>query len=106
MSNSLFDTTTPAEVLTEVFDKDKFNLVCEKHHWSYGSKIPPNFKCKKCTMVGFVGLMCNTPPSKRAELMDALESSVHKLVERDKRGELNLADFYQHPQVTVEKGEN
>jgi len=106
MSNSLFDTTTPAEVLTEVFDKDKFNLVCDVHHWAYGSKTPPNFKCKKCTMVSFVGLMCNTPPSKRAELMDALESSVHKLVERDKRGELNLADFYQHPQVTVEKGEN
>ena len=103
MSSSLFDTTTPAEVLTEVFDKDKFNLVCNIHHFAYGSKTLPNFKCKKCTMVSFVGLMCNTPPSKRAELMDALEASIHKMIESEQRGELKLSDFYGHPQVTIEK---
>ena len=103
MSNSLFDTTTPNEVLTEIFNKDKFNLVCDVHHWAYGSKTPPNFKCKQCAMVGFVGLMCHTPPSKREELMDALESSIHKMIESDNRGELKLEDFYEHPQVTIDR---
>lgn len=105
MGNSLFDTTTPNEVLTEIFDKDKFALVCDVHHWAYGSKRPPNFRCKKCAMVSFVGLLCNTPPSKREELVDALVSSIHKMVEADKRGELKLEDFYKHPKVTIEHGE-
>jgi hypothetical protein len=91
------------KILGGVLDKDKFALVCDTHHWAYGSKRPPNFKCKKCMMVSYVGLLCNTPPEKREETLEMLEYSTRRLVEADKKGELDLNELMKHPKVTIEK---
>lgn len=90
-----------AEVLAEALDKDKVNLVCGLHGYVYGSKNPPVFKCARCMMVTFMGLIVNTPPSKRQETLEMLEYSTHKLVEAEKRGELDEMKLRKHPKVFV-----
>lgn len=91
------------KMLAEVFNKDKFVLVCPQHKWAYGSKRPPNFKCKQCQMISFVGLMCNTPPNRREEVLEMLEYSVNHLVEADKKGLIDHRRLLKRPEVTVEK---
>ena len=90
-----------AEVLAEALDKDKVTLVCGIHNYVYGSKKPPVFKCARCMMVTFMGLLANTPASKRQETLEMLEYSTHKLVEADKRGELDAVKLRKHPKVYV-----
>src|SRR5256885_311908 len=89
------------EVLAELFDKDKVTLVCGIHNYVYGTKKPPVFKCPRCMMVTFLGLLANTPPSKRLETLEMLEYSTHKLVEANKRGELDAMKLLKHPKVFV-----
>lgn len=90
-----------AEVLAEALDKDKVNLVCGIHNYTYGQKRPPVFKCPRCMMVTFMGLIVNTPPSKRQETLEMLEYSTHKLIEAEKRGELDAMKLLKHPKVYV-----
>lgn len=102
--SQLIDQRTREKIISEITKSDgQFTLVCETHNWSYGSKRPPHFDCKKCQMVSFVGLLCNTPPDKREEVVGMLEYSVHKLIEAENHGELNRMKLYKHPQVTIEK---
>jgi hypothetical protein len=81
----------------------KVILTCKKHAYSYGTKKPPVFNCRDCTMVSFVGLMCNTPPEKRQETLEMLEYSVNKLIEADRKGELRKQKFLARPEVTISK---
>lgn len=90
-----------AKLLGEVFNKDKFTLVCPIHKWAYGSKRPPNFKCKQCQMISFVGLMCNIPPDKREEVLEMLEYSVNHLIEADKKGLIDHRLLLKRPEVTI-----
>jgi hypothetical protein len=91
---SIFSEADKQKIVGEVFDNNKFVLTCKKHPWySYGSKRPPVFNCKECQMIGFVGLMCNIPADKREEVVEMLEYSVHKLIEADKRGEINRMEL-------------
>ena len=98
----LFDKTTPGEVLSEVLNSEKFRLVCDIHHWVYGSKAPPNFRCKKCAMVSLVGLLCTTPPSQREERVEQLEILIHHMCEAAERGDLKWQEYFR-PEVTIEK---
>jgi len=82
---------------------EKFVLVCSIHKRGYGSKKPPVFKCKECAMVEFVGLMCNIPDDRRMEVLEMLEYSTNRLVEAEKRGEIDAIKLFKHPEVTVGK---
>lgn len=57
-------------------------------------------------MVSFMGLLANTPANKRQEVVEMLEYTVHKLIEAEKRGEIDVLKLMAHPQVTVEKGKD
>lgn len=97
MINGGFD-----KLLQEALDPQKVTLTCGIHGYAYGSKRShPNFKCKQCNMVSFMGLLANTPPEKRQETVEMLEYTIHKLVEADKRGELDRATILKHPIVTI-----
>jgi hypothetical protein len=90
-------------IIGEIAKKDgKFVLACSVHKRGYGSKKPPKFDCKECQMVQLVGLICNTPPEKRMETLEMLEYSTNKLIEADKRGEIDRAKLYRHPKITIE----
>jgi hypothetical protein len=91
------------KILGGVLDKDKFMLVCDRHKRAYGSKKPPNFKCKMCAMVEFVGLICNTPPEKREETVAALEHFTQELLRSEAKGEIDLRELLKHPKVSIEK---
>jgi hypothetical protein len=109
---SIFNQRDKEKILSEVTDNNKFLLVCSKHGWAYGSKKPPVFNCKECQMVSYVGLISNTPPDKRLEVMEMLEYSVNKLIEAEKNGQINRFELQkkinemgkkQSVDVTVEK---
>jgi hypothetical protein len=102
---SFLDATDREKLLSECFDKNKVVLTCAKHKYSYGQKRPPVYNCKDCNMVSFVGLMCNIPPNRREEVMEMLEYSVHKLIEADKRGQIDRIKLFKHPQVTITRGD-
>jgi hypothetical protein len=88
-----------AQLISEVMDPNKITLTCGVHHWAYGSKTKPNFKCKRCMFTLFMGLIANTPPEKRKEQMEMLEFSVHELIDAYKSGKMQ--DFFKHPEVYV-----
>jgi hypothetical protein len=90
-----------AALLAEVLDPNKVTLTCGTHHYAYstGGKLKPNFKCKKCLFVMYMGLLANTPPDKRQDQMEMLEETVHGLVEAKQSGK--LAEFFKHPEVYV-----
>lgn len=91
-------------IIGEIAKKDgKFVLACSIHKRGYGSKKAPVFNCKECQMVQLVGLICNTPPEKRMETLEMLEYSTNKLIEADKRGEIDRAKLYRHPKITIEQ---
>lgn len=93
---SLFTHADKEKLVSEIFEDNKFVLTCKKHPWfSYGSKKPPVMNCKECQMICFVGLMCNIPADRRLEVVEMLEHSVHKLIEADKKGQINRAELHQ-----------
>lgn len=87
------------QLISEVMDPHKVTLTCGLHHYAYGGKLKPNFKCKRCMFTMFMGLIANTPPDKRLDQMDMLEESVHGLLEAHQSGKLQ--DFFKHPEVYV-----
>jgi hypothetical protein len=99
--------TTPEgfeSLMKEALDPEKVILTCGIHGYSYGAKHSrPSFRCKQCQMVSFMGLLANTAPEKRQETVEMLEYTVHKLIEADKRGDLNRAEIMRRPLVTVER---
>lgn len=101
---SLLNARDKERLLSEVTDKEKVVLVCGEHQYTYGQKRMPTLGCKMCWMVSFLGLLANTPPNKRDEVLEMLEYSVHKLVEADERGEIDRIKLFARPQVTIEKG--
>jgi hypothetical protein len=90
-----------ASLLAEALDPKKVTLTCGLHNFAYGGSIPPNFKCKRCIFTLFFGLVANTPPGDRKELMDMLEAEVHSMIEMSKSGDTKMQDFFKHPEVYV-----
>lgn len=94
------------QLLAECLDPRKVTLTCDTHHFYYGSKKAPNFRCKKCALVNSISLIANTPPEKRQEMLEMFEWTVHKLVEAAKNGTLTRDTLHRHPQVTIDKNVN
>jgi len=88
-----------ADILALAMDPKKVTLTCGIHHYAYGGKMKPNFKCKRCMFTTFMGLIVNTPPDKQQEQLEMLEYSVHELIEAEKKG--LLKDLLKHPEVYV-----
>jgi hypothetical protein len=88
-----------AALISEAMDPKKVTLTCGIHHFAYGGKLKPNFKCKRCLFTLFMGLIANTPPDKRQEQLEMLEFTVHELIEAKQSGKLQ--DFFKHPEVYV-----
>lgn len=86
-------------LVAEAMDPKKVTLTCGIHHYAYGGKLKPNFKCKKCMMTMFMGLIANTPPDKRKEQVEMLEFTVHELLDLEKKGQ--LPELLKHPEVYV-----
>ena len=109
---SLYSKRDAEKLASEALDPQKVHLTCGIHQWSYGSKnkhgqtIPPVFKCKQCMMVSFMGLIANTPPDKRQETVEMLEYSVHKLIEAEKRGEIDKMTLFKRPEVSIQRDVN
>jgi hypothetical protein len=105
---SLFSKRDIDKMISEALDPEKVILTCGIHNWSYNQKnkygkpVPPNFKCRQCQMVSFMGLLANTPPDRRQETVEMLEYSVHKLIEAEKRGEIDKMTLFQRPEVSIE----
>lgn len=109
---SLFSKRDAEKLASEALDPNKVLLTCGIHNWSYGQKnkfgkpVPPNFKCKQCQMVSFMGLLANTPPDRRQETVEMLEYTVHKLMEAEKRGEIDKTTLFKRPEVSIERDVN
>jgi hypothetical protein len=95
------------QVLKECLDGQKVTLTCGTHRWIYGQKdkqgspVPPNFKCKQCMLVTFMGLIVNTPQEKRLETIEMLEESINHLIEAEKAGHIDKMKLMRHPKVSV-----
>jgi len=57
-------------------------------------------------MVSFMGLLANTPPDRRQETVEMLEYSIHKLIEAEKRGELDKTTLFKRPEVSIQRDVN
>lgn len=88
-----------AALIAEAMDPQKVTLTCGKHHFVYGGKLKPNFKCKRCMFTLFLGLIANTPPDRRQDQVEMLEETIHKLIESSKEGQ--YLDFFNRPEVYV-----
>jgi hypothetical protein len=95
-----------AAYLAEALDPNKVTLVCGIHKYAYGSKKKPNFRCKQCAFVNSMGLIANTPPERRMEMLEMFEWTCHKLVEAAKNGSLTKNTLYKRPEVSIERGVN
>ncbi len=96
-------------LLDECMDPDKVVLHCGQHGYTYRNKRTGkynklNFAFPKCQFVAFFSLLANTPAGKRQETVEMLEYSIHKLIEAEKRGELNSMVLNKSPEVNIEKG--
>ena len=89
------------ELISLAMDPKKVTLTCSQHHYAYGGKLKPNFKCKKCIFTMFMGLLANTPPENQKEMMDMLEAEVHSMIELYQSGDAKMQDFFKHPEVYV-----
>ena len=101
--SSLISQQDKEKLLSEVMDPEKVVLVCGEHRYTYNprSNRPPVWNCPQCWKVQFIGLLANTPPNKRDEVLEMLEYSVHKLVEAAEKGQIDKIKLYKHPKVTV-----
>lgn len=93
------DTAGFQKLLDEAMDPEKVVLSCGIHNYVYGIHTVPNFKCKQCMMVQFMGLMANTAPEKRQETLEMLEESIHHLYEAAERGEIDELKLRKHPKI-------
>jgi hypothetical protein len=67
-------------------ESERVNVVCPKHNY-VGNKIPPTPNgCKHCWMAYYVWDLATTPPSKRQERLDELESIIKHAVEFEQKG--------------------
>ena len=99
---SIISAKDKAALISEAMDPQKVTLICSTHNFAYGSKgTKPNFKCKRCLFTMFMGLVANTPPENRKEVMDMLEAEVHSMIEMSKSSDPKLQDFFAHPEVYV-----
>jgi hypothetical protein len=109
---SLFTRRDAEKLAQEALDPEKVILTCGIHQWSYGQRnklgepVPPHFNCRQCEMVSFMGLLSNTPPDRRQETVEMLEYSIHKLIEAEKRGEINKETLFKRPEVSIERNVN
>lgn len=91
--------------ITEVLNSEKTQLVCSKHNY-LGGKLPPKTSgCKYCWMAYYVWDLATTPPSKRQERLDELESIINHAIEYDKKGQFGKdLELYSpgDPRFTVE----
>jgi hypothetical protein len=87
------------KLIDEALDPEKVVLQCGIHNVTYSRTMKPNFKCKQCLMVMFMGLMCNTPPEKRQETLEMLEESIHHLIEAETAGRIDRVKLLQRPEV-------
>lgn len=73
--------------ISEVLNSEKTQLVCSKHNY-LGGKLPPKTRgCNQCWMAYYVWDLATTPPSKRQERLDELESIINHAIEYDKKGQ-------------------
>ena len=89
-------------LINEALDTRKMLLFCEVHGYIGGPSRSPYPGCKSCWMAYFVGIMAKTPPHKREQKLQELETIVHKLAEDVERGK---ADFtlFEHPHINIER---
>jgi hypothetical protein len=90
-----------ADIISLAMDPQKVTLTCGIHHFAYGGKTKPNFKCKRCMFTLFMGLVANTPPDSQKDVVEMLEAEVHSMIEMSKSNDGKLQDFFKHPEVYV-----
>lgn len=90
-----------AELIELAMDPKKVTLTCGIHHYAYGGKLKPNFKCKRCIFTMFMGLVANTPLDSQKDVVEMLEAEVHSMIEMSKSSDSKLQDFFKHPEVYV-----
>jgi hypothetical protein len=89
------------KLIDEALDPERVVLTCGIHNISYSRTMKPNFKCKQCLMVMFMGLLANTAPERRLETVEMLEASIHHLIEADKRGEIDHKKLLARPEIYI-----
>lgn len=82
------------KLLSELFS-EKVALVCGKHNYAAGGKLPPEPGCRECAQAFFTWMAAKMPPHKRAEELEKLLEFAHVLVEHE--GE--LGEFRPHTPV-------
>lgn len=87
------------KLISEALDPKKVTLTCGLHHYAYGGKLKPNFKCKRCMFTMFLGLIANTPPDQRQDRAEELEMLIHRMIEC--KDEVQYQEFFKHPEVYV-----
>ena len=78
---------TDLEAVLKENDSERATLVCSKHNYT-GNRIPPQTQgCKDCWFTYYVWDIATTPPSKRQERLEELESVVRHAIEFEQKGQ-------------------
>jgi hypothetical protein len=91
-------------LLSEQLSSERVNLYCAAHLY-YGPspknpKAKPAVGCKNCWMVFYFKQLLDTPPDKRAQFLDELTETMHKVDELVRKGEWDLK--LHAPEIKIE----
>ena len=88
-------------MLSEVSDRTRVTLVCERHH--YIAEGPPaETACADCWMVYYMKLYAQTPPSKRSESFGEWEKGIRDACQMEDEGTFDFVVF-DRPIIKMEK---
>jgi hypothetical protein len=90
------------QILESSRDPNRVMMVCSKHHYTPGSGHWPAKGCKRCWFLFYAHLIAVTPAEERAQKLEELKETVHKLAELEDQGKLDFIPFT-HPEIKITK---
>jgi len=90
------------QLLAEVWDERKVQLVCERHPGYGGPPAKPVSGCKSCWQVYWWRTLVKMPPDERKEWLAKIYETLRYMVELVEKGQWDYSPFA-HPEITFTK---
>lgn len=91
------------DILKDVLDESKVQLVCGKHNYLASETPPPPIGCRQCWEAYWWHKIASTPPHLRRQRLEEAYRATYDAVKMFERGEWDFEPF-EHPEITIERG--
>lgn len=97
-----YDEKQRRDILSEVMDSEKIQLLCGRHSYLAGEKPPTSTGCKECWQAWYMHKIATTPPHLRQERLEMMERMIHDAVKDVEAGRWDFSPL-DHPEVDFSK---